>query len=64
MKRLLDSVKGPEDIRKFNINQLNRLAVELRAFLLEKVSETGGHRASNLGIVALTIALLYCLDLP
>ena len=64
MKRLLDSVKGPEDIRKFNINQLNRLAVELRAFLLEKVSETGGHLASNLGIVELTIALLYCLDLP
>ena len=64
MKRLLDSVSCPEDIKKFNINQLNRLALELRAFLLENVSATGGHLASNLGVVELTLALHYCLDLP
>ena len=64
MKRLLDSVSCPEDIKKLNISQLNRLALELRAFLLENVSMTGGHLASNLGVVELTLALHYCLDIP
>ncbi len=64
MKRLLDSVNCPEDIKKLNISQLNRLALELRAFLLENVSVTGGHLASNLGVVELTLALHYCLDIP
>lgn len=64
MKRLLDSVNWPKDIKKLNISQLNRLALELRAFLLENVSKTGGHLASNLGIVELTLALHYCLNTP
>ena len=64
LKRLLDSVNWPKDIRKLNISQLNRLALELRAFLLENVSKTGGHLASNLGIVELTLALHYCLNTP
>lgn len=64
MKRLLDSVNCPEDIKKLNISQLNRLALELRAFLLENVSATGGHLASNLGVVELTLALHYCLNIP
>lgn len=64
MKRLLESVNWPKDIKKLSISQLNRLALELRAFLLENVSKTGGHLASNLGIVELTLALHYCLNTP
>ena len=64
MKRLLDSIEFPNDIKKLNVSQLNRLALELRAFVLENVSKTGGHLASNLGVVELTLALHYCLDLP
>ena len=64
VKRLLDSVNCPEDIKKLNISQLNRLALELRAFPLENVSVTGGHLASNLGVVELTLTLHYCLDIP
>ncbi len=64
LKKLLDSVNMPKDIKKLNISQLNRLALELRAFLLENVSKTGGHLASNLGVVELTLALHYCLNIP
>ena len=64
MKYVLDSVNMPEDIKKLNIGQLNRLALELRSFVLENVSKTGGHLASNLGIVELTLALHYCFDAP
>ncbi|MBD9220152.1 MAG: 1-deoxy-D-xylulose-5-phosphate synthase [Clostridiales bacterium] len=64
MKYVLDSVNMPEDIKKLNIGQLNRLALELRSFVLENVSKTGGHLASNLGIVELTLAMHYCFDAP
>ncbi len=64
LKYVLDSVNMPEDIKKLNIGQLNRLALELRSFVLENVSKTGGHLASNLGIVELTLALHYCFDAP
>ena len=57
MKYVLDSVNMPEDIKKLNIGQLNRLALELRSFVLENVSKTGGHLASNRGIVELTLAV-------
>ena len=57
LKYVLDSVNMPEDIKKLNIGQLNRLALELRSFVLENVSKTGGHLASNLGIVELTLVL-------
>ena len=64
LKYVLDSVNMPEDIKKLNIGQLNRLALELRSFVLENVSKTGGHLASNLGIVELTLAMHYCFDVP
>lgn len=64
LKYVLDSVNMPEDIKKLNIGQLNRLALELRSFVLENVSKTGGHLASNLGIVELTLAMHYCFDAP
>ncbi|PKM81365.1 MAG: 1-deoxy-D-xylulose-5-phosphate synthase [Firmicutes bacterium HGW-Firmicutes-14] len=54
---LLDKVNGPSDLRGFSISHLHRLAEEIRAFLIESVSGTGGHLAPNLGVVELTIAL-------
>ena len=64
MKRILDSINSPEDLRKLNKRQLIRLARELRVYLVKTVSETGGHLASNLGVVELTIALHYCFNTP
>lgn len=54
---LLDEVNSPEDVKKLDIGQLERLSGEIREFLIEKVSRTGGHLASNLGVVELTLAL-------
>ncbi|MHB8063065.1 MAG: 1-deoxy-D-xylulose-5-phosphate synthase N-terminal domain-containing protein, partial [Ruminiclostridium sp.] len=53
----LDSIESPEDIRKLNNKQLECLAEEIRTFLINKVSKTGGHLASNLGVVELTLAI-------
>jgi 1-deoxy-D-xylulose-5-phosphate synthase len=61
---LLDKIKSPKDLKKLKIKQLNQLALEIRKFLLENVSKTGGHLASNLGVVELTIALHRYLDCP
>jgi 1-deoxy-D-xylulose-5-phosphate synthase len=61
---ILDSIKKPSDIKKLKINQLNQLSNELREFILESVSQTGGHLASNLGTVELTIALHYVFNSP
>lgn len=61
---ILEQIKGPEDIKKMSVQQLTRLAEEIRRFLLEKISRTGGHLASNLGVVELTIALYRTFDLP
>ena len=54
---ILDSIHSPEDIRALDQNQLPQLCKELRQFLLENVSKTGGHFSSNLGVVELTVAL-------
>ena len=59
---LLSSVKLPDDIKKLNIKQLNRLCSEVRTFLVRKLSRLGGHLASNLGAVELTTAIHYCFD--
>lgn len=61
---LLPSIDSPSDLRKLPRNQLPRLADELRSFLLDSVSKTGGHLSSNLGTVELTIALHYVLNTP
>lgn len=53
----LDKVHSPKDIKKMNIVQLNALCEEIRAFLIEEVSKTGGHLSSNLGTIELTVAL-------
>ena len=61
---LLESINTPEDLKKLKPEQLPLLAEEVRQFLLETVSSTGGHLGSNLGTVELTIALHYCFDSP
>ena len=61
---LLDQIKKENDIKKIAPEDYPALAQEIRDFLLEKVSKTGGHMASNLGAVELTMALHLCMDLP
>ena len=61
---LLDRILSPADLRRFERESLPQLADELRAFLLESVSKTGGHLSSNLGTVELTVALHYVFDTP
>ncbi|WP_036172845.1 1-deoxy-D-xylulose-5-phosphate synthase [Massilia sp. 9096] len=61
---LLETINDPADLRKLPRTQLTPLAHELRQFLLESVSKTGGHLSSNLGTVELTIALHYVFDTP
>ena len=64
MYELLDTISFPHELRRLEKSQLPRLAKELRQFLLESVSQTGGHLSSNLGTVELTIALHYVFDTP
>ena len=64
MANILDSIKKPNDIKKINPEDYSRLAREIRRFLIDKVSKNGGHLASNLGVVELTMALHLLLDLP
>lgn len=61
---LLDNIKEPNDIKQYDAEQWDDLAAEIRSFLLTHVSKTGGHLASNLGCVELTMALHLVLDLP
>jgi 1-deoxy-D-xylulose-5-phosphate synthase len=64
MYKLLDTINSPDDLKKLNTDELVSLAAEVRRFLLDKVSVTGGHLASNLGCVELTLALHYCFNSP
>lgn len=61
---ILDKIKKPNDIHKIALADFPQLAEEIRNFLLESVSVTGGHLASNLGVVELTLALHNVLDFP
>ncbi len=61
---LLETVEGPAALRQLERKQLPQLAQELREFLIESVSKTGGHLSSNLGTVELTIALHYVFNTP
>ncbi|MFN3496340.1 MAG: 1-deoxy-D-xylulose-5-phosphate synthase, partial [Hydrogenophaga sp.] len=64
MTSLLSSIESPADLRRLSRQQLHPLADELRSFLLESVSRTGGHLSSNLGTVELTVALHYVFNTP
>ncbi|WP_220482901.1 1-deoxy-D-xylulose-5-phosphate synthase [Fontibacillus panacisegetis] len=61
---LLSQINDPSDLKKYSVEQLTPLAAEIRQFLIEKLSVTGGHLAPNLGVVELTIALHYCYNSP
>jgi 1-deoxy-D-xylulose-5-phosphate synthase len=64
MSNLLSKINSPIDLRDLDRDQLKTVATELRAFLIDSVSKTGGHLASNLGVVELTIALHYVFNTP
>ena len=64
MSNLLSTIESPADLRRLSRAQLHPLADELRQYVLDSVSKTGGHLSSNLGTVELTVALLYVFNTP
>ena len=62
MSELLEQIKSPDDLKKLSAGQLKPLAEQIRRFIISSVSKTGGHLASNLGVVELTLALHYVFD--
>lgn len=64
MSEYLDKITSAQDIKKLTVDELKKLAAEVREFLINSVTETGGHLASNLGVVEITIALLAVFDMP
>ena len=64
MKKLLETINGPDDLKGLSVEDLNRLAVEIRAEILNVVSRNGGHLSSNLGVVEITLALHKVFDTP
>ena len=60
----ISEIKDPKFLKKYNINQLNALCNDIRNFVIDNLSKTGGHVASNLGIVELTVALHYVFNSP
>ncbi|HCX04715.1 MAG TPA: 1-deoxy-D-xylulose-5-phosphate synthase [Clostridiales bacterium] len=64
MYKYLDKINSPEDLKKLNIDELKFLCEEIRDFLINTISQTGGHLASNLGVVELTVAIHYVYDSP
>src|SRR6202162_6221888 len=61
---LLDQIRTPEDLRRFEPDRLRQIADELRQDLINAVSKTGGHLGAGLGVVELTVALHYVFDTP
>ena len=61
---MLERIQKENDIKELNPEELDELAEEIREFLIEKISKTGGHLASNLGVVELTMAMHLVFDLP
>ena len=61
---MLERIQKENDIKELNLEELEELALEIREFLIEKISKTGGHLASNLGVVELTMAMHLMFHLP
>jgi 1-deoxy-D-xylulose-5-phosphate synthase len=61
---LLDKINSPEDLKKLSVKEMGELADEVRQFMLDVISERGGHLASSLGVVELTIAMHYVFNTP
>src|SRR5574344_1335661 len=64
MEKLLDRIDSPEQLRTLTVEQLTQLAGELREFIIQTVSKTGGHLAPSLGTIELTLALYSVFNLP
>ena len=64
MSCILDRIQKANDIKKIDEKDYEALAGEIREFIIQSVSENGGHLASNLGVVELTMALHLCLNFP
>ena len=64
MSSILDGIDNPQDLKKLNKNDLQALCQDIREFLVDKVSKTGGHLAPNLGVVELSVALHYVFNSP
>ena len=64
MAALLDSIHSPADLKRLNFAQMAQLAEEIRAFLIQSLSRTGGHLGPNLGVVELTLAMHYVFNSP
>ncbi|MCS7298400.1 MAG: 1-deoxy-D-xylulose-5-phosphate synthase [Spirochaetia bacterium] len=64
MNRLLDLIDYPSDLKKVDVQDLPKLCDEIREFLIENVSKTGGHFAPSLGVVELSVALHYIFEMP
>jgi len=62
MSSLLETINSPADLKKLSMSELETLAEEIRQFMLRSISQTGGHLASNLGAVEMTLALHYVFD--
>jgi len=63
-EKILPAINQPQDLKKLSLKELNQLATEIRARIIETVSRTGGHLASNLGVVELSLALHYVFNSP
>ena len=63
-KRFLESIKNPQDLKKMNLNELENFSIEIREFLVDQIPKTGGHLASNLGVVELTLAIHKVFNCP
>ena len=61
---LLDNIENTEDLKKLSVSELKELSRELREMIIERVAINGGHLASNLGVIDLTIALHYVFNSP
>ncbi|NDI25426.1 MAG: 1-deoxy-D-xylulose-5-phosphate synthase, partial [Actinobacteria bacterium] len=61
---MLNQIKSPADLRKLSVEEINQLSAEIRTFLIEQVSKSGGHLGPNLGVVELTIAIHRIFDSP
>ena len=62
--KILERINSPEDLRKLPRDDVRKVSTELRTFLLESVSKSGGHLSSNLGTVELTLAIHYVFNTP
>ena len=60
----MEEIKDPSFLKNLSVHDLEILASEIRTFLIQSISKTGGHLSSNLGVVELTIALHYVFDSP